>query len=179
MVWWLPPGWSKALGGVRAEADDFEAAVAQKTILLYAPEGIRGPGKGWRSRYQLDTFHPSFIRLSDRYNIPILPIVCIGNEFLHPWAINLSKISRKLGLPFFPLSLLILIFGLFPSMGVWAMRSHLFYYTQPLFKPDLAATLSSEESLKEKSSLERSTSYQQAELLRQKMQAEIDKLLIK
>jgi len=46
IIWWLPPGWSQVLGGVKAEADEFEAAVAQKTILLYAPEGLRGR-KGW------------------------------------------------------------------------------------------------------------------------------------
>jgi len=90
VIWWLPPGWSQVLGGVRAELDDFEAAIAQKNILLYAPEGLRGPGKGWR--YQLETFDLSFIRLSDRYQIPILPVVCLGSP-LHPWALNLKKIG--------------------------------------------------------------------------------------
>jgi 1-acyl-sn-glycerol-3-phosphate acyltransferase len=80
VLWWLPPGWSQVLGGIPSETKDFEAAVAQKTTVLYAPEGLRGPGKGFFKRYQLETFHPSFIRLSDRYHIPILPVVCIGNE---------------------------------------------------------------------------------------------------
>src|SRR4028118_572563 len=108
--WWLPPGWSPVLGGVRAELDEFEAAVSHKTVLLYAPEGLRGPGKGWSKRYQLETFHPSFIRLSDRYHIPILPVVCIGNESLHSWAFNFKSGARRIKLPFLPISLLMIAF---------------------------------------------------------------------
>ena len=50
VIWWLPPSWSKVLGAVRAELSDFEAAIQKRTILLYAPEGLRGPRKGWRRR---------------------------------------------------------------------------------------------------------------------------------
>ena len=75
--WWLPAGWSKVLGGIQAEAKSFETAIAHNKILLYAPEGLRGPAKAWQKRYQLQTFHPSFIQLSDRYNIPILPVICM------------------------------------------------------------------------------------------------------
>jgi 1-acyl-sn-glycerol-3-phosphate acyltransferase len=135
VIWWLPPGWSQVLGGVRAQTDDFEAAIAQKKNLLYAPEGVRGPGKGWFKRYQLERFHPSFIRLSDRYHVPILPVVCIGSESLHPWALNLKKLAKRLTLPFLPVSPLMIIFILFPSMGVWAMRTRLRYYIQPLYQP--------------------------------------------
>ena len=91
VVWWLPPKWSQVLGGVPAKLADFEAALAQDKILLYAPEGVRGPAKGWSQRYQLQKFDVSFIQLSDRYHIPILPVLCIGSESLHPWTVNLKK----------------------------------------------------------------------------------------
>jgi len=45
VIWWLPPGWSSVLGAVRAEFSDFEAAIQKRAILLYAPEGLRGPKK--------------------------------------------------------------------------------------------------------------------------------------
>jgi 1-acyl-sn-glycerol-3-phosphate acyltransferase len=163
------------LGGIRAELDDFEAAVTQKIVLLYAPEGLRGPGKGWSQRYQLETFHPSFIRLSDRYHIPILPVVCIGNESLHPWAFNLKKLARRFYLPFLPLSLLMFAFVLFPSMGVWAMRTRLHYHIQPLYQPwtevEQAQKLSSD------SHETRSLVYQEAQRLREKLQSQINQLL--
>ncbi|HEY9674537.1 MAG TPA: 1-acyl-sn-glycerol-3-phosphate acyltransferase [Waterburya sp.] len=146
VIWWLPPGWSQVLGGVRAELDDFEAAMMHKTVLLYAPEGVHGPGKGWSKRCKLQTFHPSFIQLSDRYRIPILPVVCLGNEFLHPWTLNLKKLARKISLPFLPISPLMFIFLLFPSMGVWAMRTRLRYYIQPLHQPWMTAESESEKT---------------------------------
>lgn len=170
MVWWLPPGWSQVLGGVRAERDDFEAALAKETVLLYAPEGLRGPCKGWGRKYQLETFDLSFIQLSDRYNIPILPVACIGNEYLHPWAINLKTLAKKIYLPFLPLSPLIPLFALFPSMGVWAMRSRLHYFIQPVYKTEFKAECHSSRKM-------RSLFYQEAQSLREKMQTLINQLL--
>ncbi len=38
-------GWFQVLGGVRAEQQSFEAAIAAETVLLYAPEGWRGLAK--------------------------------------------------------------------------------------------------------------------------------------
>jgi len=173
MRWWLPSGWSQALGGVRAEADDFEAAVAHKTVLLYAPEGLRGPCKGWSQRYQLQTFHPSFIRLSDRYQIPILPVVCLGNEFLHPWTKNLPKLARLISMPFLPLSLGMVAFALFPSMGVWAVRTRLRYYVEPLYQFETET----EQETKIGSSEVRTRTYREAQRLREKLQSQINQLL--
>ncbi len=186
VIWWLPPGWSQVLGGVRAEADDFEAAVSHKINLLYAPEGLRGPAKGFPKRYQLQTFHPSFIRLSDRYHIPILPVVCIGNESLHSWAFNLKKLARRFYLPFLPLSPLMLIFILFPSMGVWAMRTRLRYTIEPLYQPWTEKADSTEvqpalpmDGVRSLLPLRgtQSLAYQQAQQLREKLQSTITKLL--
>ncbi|MFN6482768.1 MULTISPECIES: 1-acyl-sn-glycerol-3-phosphate acyltransferase [unclassified Nostoc] len=167
MIWWLPSKWSQVLGGVRAELDDFETAMAQGKILLYAPEGIRGLRKGWRRRYQLQKFDVSFIQLSDRYHIPILPVVCIGSEFLHPWTINLKKLQRLVKLPFLPLSPLMLVLLLFPSMGIWAMRTRLRCVIQPL---ELAG-------LDTHSKKDRTAAYQQAQQLREKLQLQINQFL--
>ncbi|MDM9581707.1 1-acyl-sn-glycerol-3-phosphate acyltransferase [Nostoc sp. GT001] len=167
VIWWLPSQWSQVLGGVRAELDDFESAIAQGKILLYAPEGIRGPLKGWRKRYQLEKFNVSFIQLSDRYHIPILPVVCIGSESLHPWAVNFAKLQRLVKLPFLPLSPLMFALVLFPSMGVWAMKTRLRYFIQPL-QPA---------GLDNHSKKERAVAYQQAQQLREKLQLQINQLL--
>lgn len=179
VLWWLPPGWSQVLGGVRAEREDFEAAVARQTVLLYAPEGLRGPGKGWLKRHQLETFHPSFIQLSDRYHISILPVVCLGNEFLHPLTVNLKKLSKRLLLPFLPLSPLIIVFILFPSMGVWAMRSKLRYHLQPLYQPWTQEEASTHSISTVSVRQAQSQAYTQAQRLRDKMQSQIHQLLIR
>jgi 1-acyl-sn-glycerol-3-phosphate acyltransferase len=172
VVWWLPPKWSQVLGGVRAQMDEFEEAVNHKIVLLYAPEGLHGPRKGWWKRYQLETFHPSFMQLSDRNHIPILPVICLGNEYLHPWAFNLKKLAKQFFLPFLPVSPLMFVFVLFPSMGVWAMRSRLQYYIQPLYKLEMEV-----ESDKMASTSHRSQAYRIAQRLRDKMQSIIYQLL--
>lgn len=179
VIWWLPAGWSQVLGGIRAEAEEFEAALVRKTILLYAPEGLRGPRKGWCQRFQLETFHPSLIGLSDRYQIPILPIVCIGNEFLHPWAVNIKQLAKQLALPFAPLSALMLIFILFPSMGVWAMRTRLRYYIQPLYQPWSEELCKTEQFQKPGtgSHQARISTYQRAQRLREKLQIKINQII--
>jgi len=151
---------------------DFEAAVAQDKILLYAPEGIRGPRKGWRQRYQLQKFDLSFVQLSDRYHIPILPVICIGSESLHPWTINLKKLRKLFKLPFLPLSPLIFALIVFPSMGVWAMRTRLHYFFEPV------------ETLNDKvfdcdSSQERKLVYQRTKEFQQRLQFRVNQLLNK
>lgn len=181
--WWLPQGWAQVLGGVRAERQSFEAALQgstdkqggtdkqgstdKKKMLLYAPEGWRGLSKGWSQRYQLATFDPSFLRLSLRDRIPVLPIVCIGSEALHPLALNLPWLARWLGMPLFPLSPLVLVFVLFPSMGVWAMRTRLQYYVQSLQQPWEQAEQGEKQT-------QARTTYRMAEALRSHLQSVID-----
>jgi 1-acyl-sn-glycerol-3-phosphate acyltransferase len=135
LVWWVPQGWAQVLGGVRAEKESFESAIATKTVLLYAPESWRGLAKGWRQRYQLETFDPSFIRLSDRYQVPVLPTACIGSESLHPWTFNSKRLAKWLKMPLLPVSPLLFLFVLFPSLGVWAMRTRLRYKIQAPLLP--------------------------------------------
>lgn len=167
LVWWLPRGWTEVLGCVRAERESFEAAVAQKTVLLYAPESWRGLAKGWKQRYQLEKFDPSFIQTSIRYHVPVLPVICLGNEYLHPWTINSKLLARWLKMPMLPISPLLFLFVLFPSLGVWAVRSRLRYYLQPLQCPWKQADDHSS----------RSQVYQQAEALRATLQQELLELV--
>jgi 1-acyl-sn-glycerol-3-phosphate acyltransferase len=163
IMWWLPAKWSQVLGAVRAQRSDFERATAQGKTLLYAPEGLRGPLKGWNQRYQLQKFDVTFMQLSDRYQIPILPVVCIGSESLHPWTINFKKVQRLFKLPFFPISPLMIMLIIFPSMGVWAMKTHLKYFILPVQKVNSVKRLS--------------VTYKQVQKLREELQIQINKLL--
>ncbi|WP_245915843.1 1-acyl-sn-glycerol-3-phosphate acyltransferase [Merismopedia glauca] len=165
MLWWFPPDWANVLGAIPANTSSLEVALKNQRIVLYAPEGVRGPGKGWNQRYQLQKFDPSFIRLSQRYQIPILPIICLGSENLHPFAFNMPKVAHKLQLPVFPVSGLMIWFGLFPSMGVWAAKTHLRYYMEPIL--DFST---------KKFPLSTSQAYRQAQKLRSHLQVKIDKI---
>ncbi|MBW4521095.1 MAG: 1-acyl-sn-glycerol-3-phosphate acyltransferase [Scytolyngbya sp. HA4215-MV1] len=167
--WWLPNRWAQVMGAVRADRESLEAAIAEKNLLLYAPEGWRGLIKGQKKQYQLETFDPSFIRLSARYQVPILPVVCLGNEALHPWAVNLHKLADWLGLPLFPISPLMPLFLLFPSMGVWVARSRLRYFVQTPYCPWVE---------QDPTQLQRrAIAYHEAEKVRETLQQAIDRLL--
>lgn len=169
LKWWLPAGWSQALGGIRAERQSFEDALHHQdpnAVLLYAPEGWRGLAKGWRRRYQLATFDPSFIQLSDRHHVPIVPIACIGNEELHPWTVNINRLARQFKLPMFPISVFVVVFVLFPSMGVWANRTRLRYYVQPSETPWNG-------SLAAHPLQTRASTYRAAQVVRSRLQAAI------
>jgi 1-acyl-sn-glycerol-3-phosphate acyltransferase len=170
--WWFPAGWAEMLGGVRAERKSFEAAIhegeTEKYVLLYAPEGWRGLSKGWWHRYQLATFDPSFLRLSLRDRVPLLPVICMGSESLHPLTVNIPWLARWLGMPLFPLSPLVLVFVLFPSMGVWSMRSRLQYYVQPLEQP-WEQTVRGEKQTQTRT-------YRRADALRSRLQVVINQL---
>jgi 1-acyl-sn-glycerol-3-phosphate acyltransferase len=175
--WWLPAGWAETLGGVRAEQGSFEAAIRAtndhkddtKTVLLYAPESWRGLAKGWHQRYQLATFDPSFLRLSCRYQIPVLPVVCIGSESLHPLTLNVRFLARWAKMPMFPISPLLVAFFLFPSMGVWAAPTPLHYYLQEQWRPW-------EECRVDCPPPKRAELYQMAEKLRSRLQNQIHDL---
>jgi len=175
--WWLPAGWAESLGGVRAERPAVETAVAAlrsvsaaaspEPVLLYAPEGWRGLAKGWRQRHRLQVFDANVIRFSHRYQVPILPVVCLGNEFLHPWTWNVRRLARWFGMPLFPVSGLLLLFLLFPSMGVWANRTRLRYVLQPVQQPWQQLP----------SQPDRATLYAAAQQLRQQLQQQLDQLI--
>jgi 1-acyl-sn-glycerol-3-phosphate acyltransferase len=113
----------------------------------------------------LQKFDLSFIQLSDRYQIPILPVVCIGSENLHPFAVNFRKLQRLVKLPFLPLSPLMFVFLLFPSMGVWANKTDLRYFIQPLYTTETNAD-----------KVSRTIAYEKAQQLREKLQSQINQL---
>ncbi|MBI3460594.1 glycerol acyltransferase, partial [Candidatus Acetothermia bacterium] len=95
---------------------------------LYAPEGAKGMGKGFHKRYQLQHFHTSFLRLAAQYNVPLVPVVCIGNEYLHPYSYDLKWLARLLKFPFFGISPFSIWLLLFPSMLPWSLPAKLRYY---------------------------------------------------
>lgn len=169
LQWWLPAGWADCLGAVRAEPTSFEAAIAQQRVMIYAPEGWRGLAKGWQQRYQLAKFDSSFVQLSCRYRVPILPVICMGSEWLHPFASNLRWVARWVQMPMFPISPLIPVFALFPSMGIWANRSRLRYYVQPVWRPWEEAAIAPPVS-------PRSYRHQLAQKLRSRLQTTINTL---
>lgn len=133
----LPERWLETIGGVEATYRNLEKMVRHEQVIIYAPEGVAGMGKGWGKRYQLEPFHTSFLKLAAKYDATIVPGVCIGSENLHPWAVNVPWLAKLIGFPFFPLSFISVWLPIFPSLLVWSLPIRMDYYVDdPITLPD-------------------------------------------
>jgi 1-acyl-sn-glycerol-3-phosphate acyltransferase len=76
---------------------------SDEAILVF-PEGVRGLGKLWPQRYQLQDFGLGFMRLALETNTPIVPIAVVGAEEQAPALVDVKPLAKLLGFPSFPLT---------------------------------------------------------------------------
>jgi 1-acyl-sn-glycerol-3-phosphate acyltransferase len=93
------------LGGVRACQENAERLLRDDQLILVFPEGIKGSGKLYRERYQLQRFgRGGFIKLALRTDSPIIPAAIVGAEEIHPMMARLTWLAPNLGIPFIPIT---------------------------------------------------------------------------
>lgn len=99
-------------GGVRASQENAQELIHKDHAVIVFPEGVKGLGKRYCDKYQLARFgRGGFIRLCLKTRAPLVPVVFIGSEEIHPMLARETKISRLLGLPYTPLT------WTFPALG--------------------------------------------------------------
>lgn len=76
---------------------------SDEAILVF-PEGVRGLGKLWPQRYQLQDFGLGFMRLALETNTPIVPIAVVGAEEQAPALMDVKPVAKLLGFPSFPIT---------------------------------------------------------------------------
>ncbi|KFA91340.1 lysophospholipid acyltransferase family protein [Archangium violaceum] len=76
---------------------------SDEAILVF-PEGVRGLGKLWPQRYQLQDFGLGFMRLALETDTPIVPIAVVGAEEQSPALVDVKPMAKLLGFPSFPLT---------------------------------------------------------------------------
>ncbi|MFT6960802.1 MAG: 1-acyl-sn-glycerol-3-phosphate acyltransferase [Flammeovirgaceae bacterium] len=80
-------------------------------FFLY-PEGVPGIGKGYNNKYKLQRFATSFLRMSLKYKADVIPIVTVNGEYINPYSYSFewaNKIARKVGIPFLPISFMLIL----------------------------------------------------------------------
>jgi 1-acyl-sn-glycerol-3-phosphate acyltransferase len=82
----------------------------EQTILVF-PEGVRGTGKTWFHRYELQHFGTGFVRLALETKTPIVPVAVVGAEETYPSVYNVAWLAKLLGLPYVPVT------PFFPLLG--------------------------------------------------------------
>lgn len=109
--------WSR-LGGVVAHPDNaYRLLKDEGQLVLVFPEGVKGPGKPYRERYQLRRFgRGGFVEIAMRAGVPIVPIAVVGAEESMPVLFNLPRLARLLKTPYFPVTANQVLFG--PVLGL-------------------------------------------------------------
>ena len=114
--------WSRG-GGVTAHPDNAHRLLHDEgQLALVFPEGVKGPSKLYKDRYQLRRFgRGGFVETAMRAGVPIVPIAVVGAEESMPILARSGTLARVLGLPYLPftanMALLgpLGLFGYFPA----------------------------------------------------------------
>ena len=104
--------WKKC-GSVDATTLNFETMMyyQEHNLMLY-PEGVPGIGKGFNHKYELQRLATSMVRLALLHGTDIMPFYTVNAEYLNPYAYTahwLNRLTRKIGIPFLPLTGLLLL----------------------------------------------------------------------
>ena len=99
---WLG-NWLNALGGVIGDPVNCSRMLEMDEAVIVFPEGVRGSGKLYAKRYQLQRFGNGFMHLAMNHRTPIVPVGIVGCEETMPAIANLSPIAKLLGIPYLPI----------------------------------------------------------------------------
>jgi 1-acyl-sn-glycerol-3-phosphate acyltransferase len=110
--------WSRA-GGVTAHPDNAHRLLHDEgQLALVFPEGVKGPSKLYKDRYQLKRFgRGGFVETAMRAGVPIVPIAVVGAEESMPILARSNTLARALKLPFVPLTANMVLLG---PLGLFA-----------------------------------------------------------
>jgi 1-acyl-sn-glycerol-3-phosphate acyltransferase len=93
------------IGGVRACPENAERLLANDQLVAVFPEGIKGIGKLYKERYQLQRFgRGGFVKLALKCDAPIIPTAVVGAEEIHPLVTKVTWLSKAFGIPYLPVT---------------------------------------------------------------------------
>ena len=93
------------IGGVRACQENAERLLVQDQLVAVFPEGIKGIGKLFRERYQLQRFgRGGFVKLALKCDAPIIPTAVVGAEEIHPMVSKITWLAKSFGIPYVPVT---------------------------------------------------------------------------
>jgi len=76
-------------------------------IVIVFPEGVRGSGKPYRMRYQLQYMGTGFVRIAIQTKSPIIPVGVVGCEETMPSLGSIDPLAKLLSIPYVPISPLV------------------------------------------------------------------------
>lgn len=98
---WLGNTFS-AWGSVIGDPLNATKMLESEELLIVFPEGVRGSGKPYSKRYELQRFGHGFMHMAVTQNVPIIPVGVVGCEETMPSLLNFWPLAKLLGIPYFP-----------------------------------------------------------------------------
>jgi 1-acyl-sn-glycerol-3-phosphate acyltransferase len=93
------------VGAVLGDPINCAKILENNEAVIVFPEGVRGSGKLYKDRYQLQRFGNGFLHLAMKYNAPIVPVGIVGCEETIPAIANIKPLASLLGVPYVPVTL--------------------------------------------------------------------------
>lgn len=93
------------LGAVVGDVQNCVDMLENDEAVIVFPEGVRGTGKGYTKRYNLQRFGNGFMHLAIETGTPIIPVGVVGCEEALPMFGNVESLARLLQLPYIPVGL--------------------------------------------------------------------------
>jgi 1-acyl-sn-glycerol-3-phosphate acyltransferase len=93
-----------ALGAVIGDPVNCVKLLEAEEAILVFPEGVRGSGKLYKQRYQLQRFGNGFMHLAMQHQTPIVPVGVVGCEETMPAVYNIALLAKLLGVPYIPVA---------------------------------------------------------------------------
>ena len=95
----------RKVGGVVASPYNALRLLEQDQLVAVFPEGVKGTGKPFAERYQLQRFgRGGFVEIALRAGAPIVPVAVVGSEEIYPKLGDVPALARLVGAPFFPVT---------------------------------------------------------------------------
>jgi 1-acyl-sn-glycerol-3-phosphate acyltransferase len=93
------------LGAVRACQENAERLLEHGALVAVFPEGMKGIGKLFKQRYQLQRFgRGGFVKLGLRTRTPVVPVAIVGGEETNPMLSRVEYLTRAIGIPYLPVT---------------------------------------------------------------------------
>jgi len=93
------------VGAVLGDPVNCAKMLANDEVVIVFPEGVRGSGKLYSQRYELQRFGNGFMHLAMKYKAPIVPVGVVGCEETIPAIANIKPLAKALGIPYAPVAL--------------------------------------------------------------------------
>lgn len=92
------------VGAVIGDPINCVKMLQNEEVIIVFPEGIRGSGKPYKKKYQLQRFGNGFMHIAMTHKTPIIPVGVVGCEETIPSLGDIKPLAKLLGIPYVPIA---------------------------------------------------------------------------